>query len=440
MQTPTRADAYRVAALIAFSVILVVFIETFSLEKMSFLYKNVLHLNASDMGTLGIFLGIPAYLRPFMGAGSDIFPILGFHRRSYYALAFALLGISFLGLSLVHSYNLWSVAALALVVATGSNLLFVIMDAVMVTVGNATGTVSRLQTVQQFLQPVLGFSLAHLRGWVTQHWSYQMCFSAAAGVAFLGIPLALLIKERRQVKTREVNETPEQHEARMAAKREDRARASAALAKAIRSPGLWAMAAFIFYLIITPGTGYALFYYEVDSLHFSKQFIGDLGMPRAAGAIAGIALFAFASPKMPVKVAIWAAYLMDCMLYVIHFFIYSQHSAMVALFCAGVVGSIYILSLLTVAARATPKAVEGAIYGLLMASIGLAGALGEKIGSSLYEYFGPSHHYTTGHGWHWLLGIGLAFTLAAAIFIPFLPAWTRSNVPLGELRGEPTTS
>ena len=94
------------------------------------------------------------------------------------------------------------------------------------------------------------------------------------------------------------------------------------------------------------------------------------------------------------------------------------------------------LCLLTVAARATPKAVEGAIYGLLMATIGLAGALGEKIGASLYDFFGPSHHYTTTHGWHWLLGIGLAFTLGAVIFIPFLPAWARSNVRLSELKGE----
>lgn len=434
--TVGNRDVFRVALLIASSVLVFMLVSTLSAEKMSFLYKNVLHLNASEMATVGILLGIPAYLRPFMGAGSDIFPIFGFRRRPYYALAFLLSGGSFLGLAILPRYNLWAVIMLALVTGTGANLLFVISDAVMVTVGNATGSVSRLQTVQQFLQPVLGFALAYPRGWVTQHWSYHLCFGASAVVAFCGLPLVFLIDEKRQVKARQAHESHEEHEARMTAQREDRARSSAALAKAMKSPGLWAVVGFVFYLIITPGTNFAQFYYEVNSLHFSKQFIGDLGMPGAGGAILGILLYAAISPRLPAKMAVWGAYLMDCSLYVIYFFFHNQTSALIVTFVAAFAGSFYTLCLLTIAARATPRAAEGAVYGLLMAAIGLAGALGEKIGATLYDFFGTSNHYTATHGWHWLLAIGFVFTLVAGVFIPFLPAWARSNVRLGDLKGE----
>ncbi|HLV80702.1 MAG TPA: hypothetical protein VKT32_10485, partial [Chthonomonadaceae bacterium] len=77
--------------------------------------------------------------------------------------------------------------------------------------------------------------------------------------------------------------------------------------------------------------------------------------------------------------------------------------------------------------------IEGTVYGLVLAAISLGGTLSEKIGGTLYDYFGPMnhvHHYSITHGWVWAVWIGLIFTLIAVVFIPFLPAWTKSNEPL----------
>jgi hypothetical protein len=82
------------------------------------------------------------------------------------------------------------------------------------------------------------------------------------------------------------------------------------------------------------------------------------------------------------------------------------------------------------AARACPKYIEGTIYGLVMSAYALAGALGEKVGSTVYDFYGPAHGHSTAHGWFALNGWGLALTVPAALLIFLLPAWTKSREPL----------
>lgn len=147
-----------------------------------------------------------------------------------------------------------------------------------------------------------------------------------------------------------------------------------------------------------------------DVLHFSKQLIGDLGMYNSVGAIVSMGLFAAFSRRMPVRSLVWGAWGMDC------------------------IGTWYSLCLSTLAARACPPGVERTVYGLVMSAIAIAGVLSDKIGGSMYDYFGPlntAHHWTITHGWDYSLWVGLAFTLVGFVFIPFLPAWAKSREPLG---------
>ena len=425
------ASAGRVALLIAASVLINTLVGVFSGEKRSFLFKDVLGLSAGGMATLGLVAGIPGYLRPLMGAGSDLFPLLGFHRRTYYALSWLIVALGYVFLALMHPYRYASVLGLLIVIGAGGNLLFVIMDAVMVAVGNQTGTVGRMQTIQQGVPLLLGLTFAGpLSGYVTQHWSYTACFLTAAGVALLGVPLALMIPEARVVAARHARETEAEYAARAAARQEERRQVAEALRRAARSPGLWAVVGFVFYLIVTPGTNTAQFYYSVNVLHFSKQFLGNLAIPGSAGSIAGLLLFALASRRLPVRALVWGAFLMDCSLYLASMGLHDRTTGLVVTFLLSFLGTIYNLCLLTLAARACPPGIEGTVYGLVMSAISLAGALGEKMGASLFDYFGPPSHHTVAQGWFGLLWCGFAFTVLAAVFIPFLPAWAKSGEPL----------
>lgn len=84
-------------------------------------------------------------------------------------------------------------------------------------------------------------------------------------------------------------------------------------------------------------------------------------------------------------------------------------------------------------ARICPVGAEGTIYGLVLTAMFSTYLFSEKFGSALYDYFGPNNkaaHYSIAHGWYCTLWFGLGFTMLAVLFIPFLPAWTRSKEPL----------
>ena len=116
--------------------------------------------------------------------------------------------------------------------------------------------------------------------------------------------------------------------------------------------------------------------------------------------------------------------------YLILLALHDRPSGIGVAFMGSIIGEMYTLSLLTLAAKACPPGVEATVYGLVVSAINLGSGLGEKLGASLYDYFGPVSHHSVAHGWFGLLWIGLAFTLIAFVFIPFLPDWAKSREPL----------
>ena len=433
----------RIAAFLTLSVILGAFGGAVTGEKTTFLYKEVMHLTPGDIGTLGILINIPAYLQPFLGAGSDLFPLFGSHRRSYYLVSILVRAGAYWGLACLSQYHYATVVCLMLVFASGGVLSSVIINAVMVAVGNRTRRLGQLQSLIVFVPAVLSLLYtARLSGYVTQNWSYHHAFGLAAVLMLLHLPLVLLIDEKPAAPAGEQQEGDRPAE-RREARREERARSAAALRDATRSPGLWAIIGFVFYLILTPGINNAQIYYMTDVLHFSKQLIGSLGAYSSAGSIVAMGLFAASSRRLPVRSLVWCAWGMDCIGYPIWVLLHSPDSAKVIYFLTACTGVWYSLCLSTLAARACPPGVEGTVYGLIMSAIAVAGVLSDKIGGNMYDYFGPlntAHHWTITHGWDYSLWVGLAFTLVGFVFIPFLPAWAKSREPLGGARPAPVRS
>ena len=423
-----KADLWRVVILAALFASLSAFLLAFTTEKLLFLYKEQLHLSPGGVGTLGIIAGLPLYLQPLMGAFSDLNPLAGYHRRSYYVLGGLLGAAGYLCLALQPHYLFVSVVVLVILGVSGTTLAVVIFNAVLVVVGNATGTFGRLQTLLYLV--VYGWSLAYtaqLSGYSTQHWSYRHTFEMAALVCLLLVPLVFLIPEKRQAGHQRAKVSPEADAQRRAARQQT----LATLRSAASSPGLWVLVAYIFYLIVTPGTNTAQVYYEVDALHLTKQFIGNLGRWTAAGVLAATFIFAGASRWLSARTLVWGAWLMDCAAYLLLLNIHNAASAEIVSFLVALSGVLYSLCLYSLAGRACPVGAEGVVFGLVLSAIALGGTLGEKLGGTLYDAFGPLHHHSVAHGWTSMLWFGLGFTVLAAVFIPFLPGWARSGERLG---------
>ena len=397
-------------------------------NKLTFLYKEQLHLSASAVGTLALIVNIPAYLQPLMGGVSDLYPLFGWHRRTYFALASGVQALGFAGLAGLHAYHYAAIACLLIVAGAGGVMAGVLINAAMVTVGNRTGTFGPLQSLYQFTP--LALSLAYtgnLDGYVTQNWTYPHTFAVAALVSLAAAPLAFLIEDTRVVSSCRL--TAEDAAARRALKGADRAQTRAALRDAARTPGLWVITAFLFYLYVTPLLMTASVYYQTDVLHLSKDFIGRLDKWSSAGSIAGLIAFGAVSRRLPMRILIWGAVASDCAVYGCMMTMHNAPSVRYASFGANFMALFLAVCLNTLAAWACPPKIEGTVYGLMQAALSLSLVLCDKFGSTLYDFFGPAHGYSITHGWFAALWFGLGFTALASVFIPFLPAWVKQDAP-----------
>ncbi len=422
--TASPSALWRTAALLMATAALGGVLGAITYNKQLFLYKEVLHLTASGVGTLLLLINIPAYLQPFMGGLSDLYPLFGWHRRTYFVLAAAVQAVGYLGLATLHSYHYAALVCLLIVVGSGGALASVLINAAMVSVGNRTGNFGPLQALAQFTPLVLSLVYtAKLDGQATAHWSYPYAFGLAALLSLSLAPLALLLDDRQASGLRRM--THDERRARQAAKDAEWAETQAALRDAARTPGLWTMTAFLFYLYVTPLLLTAAVFYETDVLHLSKDFIGRLDSWTAAGALAGLIVFGAVSRFLPLRVLVWGAIGSDCAIYLAAMTMHDAPSVHWGQFTWSFLAIFLAVCLNTLAARASPPKIEGTVYGLMQAAMALSLVLCDKFGSLLYDAFGPASHHSIAHGWFSALWFGFGFTGLAVFFVPFLPHWAK---------------
>ena len=430
----SRDALRRTVFLIAATAALLGVLGAITANKQLFLYKDVLGLSAGAVGTLALIINIPAYLQPFMGGLSDFYPLFGWHRRTYFALASVVQALGYAGLMSLHHYHYAVLVCLLLIAGSGGAMASVLINAAMVSVGNRTGTFGPLQALSQFTPLALSLIYTgNLDGYVTQNWTYSHTFGVAALLSLAFVPLSLLLDDRPVASGRA---TAEETAARLAAKNAEREGTRAALRDAARTPGLWVITAFLFYLYVTPLLMTASVFYQTDVLHLSKDFIGRLDKWGAAGSLVGLLAFGAVSRKLPVRLLVWGAVVSDCAVYLCMMTMHNAASVRYAVFGANFMGLFLAVCLNTLAARACPPKIEGTVYGLMQAALALSLVLCDKFGSTLYDYFGPAHGHSIAHGWYCALAFGLGFTALSVFFIPFLPAWTKSAVPLAQSEQE----
>ncbi len=417
--------------------------------KQSFLIKEQLGIGATQLGYLNLILGIPGYVQPFIGAWTDAFAFLGFHRRSYFITAKLVAVSGYLGLAFLEHFpggirpgqtSLLSVTALLLLIISGAYVRNVIFNAIVVKLGNVTGRFGQLIAAISLIPILMRIGgTANLSGFIADHWSYSRAFLVGAILTLLSTPIVFLIDEKRINSKREASETQQDHEDRLTIKVQERREILASMVTAFRSPGLWALVGYVFYLILTPGVNNTKVYFYQDHLKFSREFIGHLGFYANIGALTGYFLYGLVSRRVPVYMLVWGAFLMDCVGYPALLLMRGVQSAKAMEVTYSIIGALYNVCLFTLAARMCPKKLEGVIYGLVMSAIVFASMLSELLGAKLYDYYGPqniAHHYSLQHGWQWSCWFGFAFTLFSVVFIPFLPSWTRSRKLVGELTDE----
>lgn len=336
-----------------------------------YLLKEEMGLSAAQVGVFFALLGLGWTIKPLYGVLSDLFPLAGFHRKSYLLCMSALGTGSWLALSfLPPQYNI----VLLLLTLCAATLAFcdVLIDALMVETGRPLGLTGSFQAVQ-WAAISLAFTLAQLGG------GYLATYAAPQHVFLLSacFPLVTFFVTLRYVR-----------EPRARTERERRRDAGASLRQAARSPRLWLVMGFLFFWNFSPSLGTPLVYYQADVLRFSKVFIGTLGAVHNAAGALGALLFLVYCRNLPLDTLLYVAVGLGVASTLCFIGLVGPKSATVIFLFFGAITQFTHLAVLDLAARSCPVRAEGTVFALLMSSLNVGRAGATFLGGWLYDHWG----------------------------------------------------
>jgi len=362
-------------------------------------FKNHLHFAPQDVAAFWAVGAFAWYVKPLVGLLCDAFPLLGSRRRGY------------LIVGSVASCLLWSALAVVpprppafLAVILALNLAIVVVSTTiggwLVEVGQRQGATGRLSALREGLSGAMSLVVGPLAGWLA---SRAIGWTAGAGaliwLAF--IPVALWAAREPAALT----DTGRAHVL---------TGAWAQLRIVRRAPAMWSAAGLLFLAHLAPGFQTPLLYHQQDDLHFTSHDMGRLLLAGAIGAIAGSAAYGWLCRRLPLRALLIGGIILNACSILFYLAYSSLASATAITLAAAVLGSIGILPIYDLAARATPRGSESFGYALLLSvQTATALAISDPLGATLYGHF----HVTFPS----LVWINAASTGAVLLFVPFLP-------------------
>lgn len=360
-----------------------------------YLLKEYLHVAPQGMSMFLFLAAFAWYLKPLAGLISDSVPLLGTRRRHYLIFSSLTAGICWIALGTIHeSYS--SVLAIAVVL----NLMMVFastaMGGMLVEQARRFGATGRLSALREGLNsiavtiglPVSGYLAVRAIGWTA---------ALAAGLLFaLALCVFFFLGEEGGAKR-------------------DRNVWSAAVVQLktlFHSKALWTAGCLIFLFYVTPGFATPLYYIQIDKLGFSQPFIGWLAVIGGITGMAGALVYARLCKILPLRPLLAGGIILSAALTLLFLYYDSRNSAMIITAVSGIGGTLGVIPLYDLSARATPPGCEGLGFALMMSLRNLAVNGGDWIGS----WFMQSLHWSFSD----LVFINAGTTLLVLLALPIL--------------------
>ena len=367
---------------------------------LSLFLKNQLQLPAPQVAAFWAAATVGWYFKPLVGLLCDAYPLFGTRRRGYLLTGAVAAGLGWLALAVVPArYGPLLAAMVAL------NLAIVVVSTatggLLVEAAHTHGATGRLSALREGLIGAMSLVAGPLGGWLAAR---ALGWTAAAGallwLAFLPV-VALLQREPRQTRD-------DQRSRRVLAG------AAAQLGAIRRSPAMTRAALLLFLGYLAPGFQTPLLYHQQDVLHFTPAFMGRLQLVGAVGALLGAAVYAWLCRRLPLRSSLIGGIVLNTVSILFYLGYDSAGAAVAITLAAAVLGSIALLPLYDLAARATPAGSESFGYALLasvqsLATFGVSDPLGSWLYDHLHLQLAP------------LVWINAASTASVLLFVPFLP-------------------
>lgn len=357
--------------------------------------REHLGISVSTIMLIGSLTNLPWMLKPLYGFASDLWPILGYRRKSYIFLSAIISSVMALviGFSLVVSLNLLIFFLLLYAIGqAGDN---VGTNGLVIEQGVKNSSVGRLQSIQWASIGVASVLTGVLGGYISEHFDYHFAYLIIAAFPASIAILSFWLKEEKVSKNIN-NLLVSKH-----------TKSIAEFLSKLKNKQLILSAIFLFLFWFSPSFGTPLMDKMRGEMHFTKIWIGWLD---TIGSIFGIlgALLYFKF-NVGINVKKWLYY--SVILNAISTFAYlwlTPHSILIYSVVFSVSGQFTHLLMLGMMAYVCPEGTEATTFALLTAIVNFASFCSNLAGAKLFMIFGYS---------------GLVITSGVTTFLclPFIP-------------------
>ena len=360
------------------------------------LLKADLHVSRETMSSFFAVSTFAWYCKPLAGIFVDSFPLFGTRKKGYLIISSIIAAALFLVVGIVpRTYT----AVLAAMIAVNCMLVVgsTVVGGIAVEAGQRDGATGRLNSARNFVMNGCGLLGGPLGAFLAVR-AFGLTTITGAIICLSVIPFALWILKEPKV-------TQRSSEAWNNAKVQFKV--------LMKSKILWWTVGFQFVFFITPGFSTPLYYYQMDTLKLSQQFLGTLIVLSGAFGMIGSIFYGTLCSRWSLRTMLYISIIVNVLGTLGYLFYRSPVAAMIIESEGGFVAAIAVVALLDLAARATPKGSESLGFALMISVGNLAAALSDIIGSALVD-----HHIMTFFNLVWL---NAGTTALILIVVPFLP-------------------
>jgi len=326
--------------------------------------------------TIAAFMGLlasPWWLKPLFGLLSDCVPLFGSRRRNY--LLISCISAS-LGLFALYAFPVPDHARALLLVwllvpTLGIAFGDVLVDALMIEVGQPRGLTGRLQAVQWSAANVALLLTGVVGGYLADLDRTNLAFLLCGLLWAASFMLAY-----RFAREAPPTELPSGREIR------------AALSHALGRPGFATVCAILFLWSFNPLWTSVLYLHMTQTLAFDEQTYGNTYSVFSAGSVAASLVYGFYCRRVRIGTLVHASIALGLFANVVYWGLASLSTTYAVSFIAGAAFMTGMLIQLDVAARLVPVEIAATVFALVMALTNLAGSLSEALGGYVYDRLG----------------------------------------------------
>jgi len=360
------------------------------------LLKVDLHASRQAMASFFAVSTLAWYFKPLAGIFTDSVPIFGTRRKFYLIFSALIAGALYLVVGVVprtYTSVLIAMVAVNCMLVVGST----VAGGLIVEIGNREQATGRLNSSRYFVMNACTLIGGPLGGFLAAR-AFGLTAISGAIIAMSVVPFAWwMIKEPRITQTN--------NQSWVVAKQQ--------FATLMKSKVLWSAAGLLFLVYIAPGFSTPLYYYQVDTLKLSQEFIGTLIMLSGGFGIVGAFIYALLCRKYKLRTLLYISIVISVLTTMCFLFYTSTTNAAIIESQNGLIATVAELALMDLAARATPRGSEGLGFALMMSVRNGGQAISDIFGSWLID----QHHVSLFK----LVWLNAGTTALILIVIPFLP-------------------